>query len=280
MTAPWRKALRDLGRSRAARSSSCSRSRSASPPSAPCCRRYAILTRELNAGYLATNPASATSETDASTRSCSARCSPAANVGSAEARRSVRGRVRAAMASGATSSSSSSRTTRESASDRLAPQKGAWPPGKGEIAIERDAFQVARARIGDTVIVRTIGGTEANAPRHRRASTTSARRRRGWRTSSTATSRCETLARAGRRAVPRPVEDPRRRRPDGRDAHRAAWRSRCGACSKRAATPSAASTSRSRASTRTRTSWACCSSPCRLRPLRPRCLPASSWSTC
>src|SRR5262249_18560120 len=43
---------------------------------------------------------------------------------------------------------------------KLTPEQGAWPPATGEILIERDAFQVARAKIGDTVIVKTANDVE------------------------------------------------------------------------------------------------------------------------
>ncbi len=43
---------------------------------------------------------------------------------------------------------------------KLDPQQGAWPPRTGEILIERDAMQVAHARIGETVLIRTAGGKE------------------------------------------------------------------------------------------------------------------------
>ena len=43
---------------------------------------------------------------------------------------------------------------------KLAPKHGAWPPAAGEILIECDAFQVAGAKIGDTVIIQTANGIE------------------------------------------------------------------------------------------------------------------------
>jgi len=39
--------------------------------------------------------------------------------------------------------------------DRFTPDAGAWPPGDGEVLIERSSLSVARAAIGDRVIVRT-----------------------------------------------------------------------------------------------------------------------------
>ena len=43
---------------------------------------------------------------------------------------------------------------------KLVPERGAWPPATGEILIERDAFQVAKASIGDAVTVKTANGVE------------------------------------------------------------------------------------------------------------------------
>jgi putative ABC transport system permease protein len=43
---------------------------------------------------------------------------------------------------------------------KLEPEQGAWPPAVGEILIERDAFQVVDAGIGDAVVVKTPNGVE------------------------------------------------------------------------------------------------------------------------
>src|SRR6185503_11968980 len=43
---------------------------------------------------------------------------------------------------------------------KLEREAGAWPPATGEILIERDALQVAKARIGDRVTVKTPNGKE------------------------------------------------------------------------------------------------------------------------
>ena len=44
--------------------------------------------------------------------------------------------------------------------NKFVPERGAWPPGPGEILIERDAFQVAHANIGDTVTIRLNHGKD------------------------------------------------------------------------------------------------------------------------
>src|SRR6185369_6945797 len=75
-------------------------------------------------GYAATNPASATLRMESVDDRMLAAVRADPEVSAAEARRAVRGRI----------------------------------PGPGEILLERDAFGVAGARIGDTAIVRTEHG--------------------------------------------------------------------------------------------------------------------------
>src|SRR5262249_18251473 len=121
---------------------------------------YAILTRELNAAYLATNPASATLRTDAIDEELLRTVLADSDVAAAEARRSARGRIKAAGGEWRNLTLFVFQDFAGNRVERLVPQKGSFPPGEGEIAIERDAFQVARAAIGDTVTVRTIRGRE------------------------------------------------------------------------------------------------------------------------
>ena len=121
---------------------------------------YAILQRELDEGYRATNPASATLRTDAVGDDLVRDLRSGHGVADAQARRVLSGRLR-------TPSGEWRGLTLFVVADyanirisRLVREKGAWPPGPGEILIERDAFQVARARIGDSVTVRTARGPE------------------------------------------------------------------------------------------------------------------------
>ena len=48
----------------------------------------------------------------------------------------------------------------ESPHQPVTPEAGAWPPAPGEMLIERDAFQVAKAAIGDIVTIETPSGRE------------------------------------------------------------------------------------------------------------------------
>jgi putative ABC transport system permease protein len=120
---------------------------------------YAILTRELNRGYLATNPASATLRTDAVDDSLIAAIKTTGGVADVEARRSLSGRIKGTNGW----RNLTLFVVKDFAHVRVStlnPEQGPWPPATGEILIERDAFQVARLRIGDAVTVRTTNGPE------------------------------------------------------------------------------------------------------------------------
>jgi putative ABC transport system permease protein len=121
---------------------------------------YAILVRELNRGYLDTHPASAVLRTDRVDDALLAQVTKLPGVGDAEARRVLRGRIKAGPAEWRSLTLFVVEDYGDIRISRLVPQAGAWPPATGEILIERDALQVARARIGDLVAVRTAGGTE------------------------------------------------------------------------------------------------------------------------
>lgn len=121
---------------------------------------YAILTRELDRGYLATNPASAILRTDAVDDGLLAAILSNHDVSDAEPRRIVRGRIKAGPMEWRNLTLFVVKDYGNIRVSKLEPQQGAWPPATGELLIERDAFQVARARIGDTVTVKTTGGKE------------------------------------------------------------------------------------------------------------------------
>ena len=121
---------------------------------------YGILTRELNRGYLATNPASATLRTDKIDDALLAAVAGNRDVSDVEARRAITGRIKAGPAEWRNLTLFVVADFAKIRVGKLESQEGAWPPGTGEILIERDAFQVARTRIGDTVAVKTPAGHE------------------------------------------------------------------------------------------------------------------------
>jgi len=121
---------------------------------------YAVLVRELDLGYLATNPASAVLRTDVVDDALIAGLLKDRRIGQAEARRVVPGRIKAGPVEWRSLTLFVVRDYGDIRVSKLVPEQGAWPPAAGEILIERDAFQVAKARIGDSVRVKTTRGNE------------------------------------------------------------------------------------------------------------------------
>jgi putative ABC transport system permease protein len=122
---------------------------------------YAVLTREMNSAYLATNPASFTIDTDRVDARLLEALVRREGVGAVEARRTLRARIRARPGDWRGLVLFVLPDFRNLRISTLVPQRGAWPPGPGELLIERDAFQVIGASVGDTVTVRTTEGEEA-----------------------------------------------------------------------------------------------------------------------
>jgi putative ABC transport system permease protein len=122
---------------------------------------YAILVRELNRGYLATNPASAVLRTDRVDDALLRAAGGVRGVGAVQARRRLSARVKVGPMEWRSLVLFVVEDYARIRISRIEPQAGAWPPGTGEMLIERDALQVAHARIGDTLSVRTAAGREA-----------------------------------------------------------------------------------------------------------------------
>jgi putative ABC transport system permease protein len=121
---------------------------------------YGVLARELNRGYLATNPASATLHIDGVDDKLVAAVLADRDVSDAEPRRTLSGRIKAGPGEWRNLVLFVVRDFAAIRVNLLKPQEGAWPPAAGEILIERDAMQVARGHIGDTVLVKTTDGHE------------------------------------------------------------------------------------------------------------------------
>jgi putative ABC transport system permease protein len=121
---------------------------------------YAILTRELDKGYLETNPASVTLRVDKLDDELVAAIAASKGVSEVEARRTVTGRLKAGPVEWRNLTLFVVKDFGDIRVSTLMPQQGAWPPAPGEILIERDAVQVAKARIGDSVTIKTTRGKE------------------------------------------------------------------------------------------------------------------------
>src|SRR5256714_1470103 len=121
---------------------------------------YAILTRELDRGYLATNPASAVIRLDSVDDDTVKAILQNPEVSDAEPRRTISGQIKAGPVQWRNLVLFVVKDYGNIRVSKLVPEKGAWPPATGEILIERDAFQLVKAGIGDTVIVKTGNGVE------------------------------------------------------------------------------------------------------------------------
>jgi putative ABC transport system permease protein len=121
---------------------------------------YAILTRELDRGYLETNPASAVLRVDSIDEALVAEVLKNPEVSAAEPRRIISGQMKAGPFQWRNVMLFVVKDYGNIRVSKLVPEHGSWPPATGEILIERDAFQVARASIGDAVIIKTPNGVE------------------------------------------------------------------------------------------------------------------------
>jgi putative ABC transport system permease protein len=121
---------------------------------------YAILTRELDKGFLATNPASAALHTDAINDALLSAVLADPEVGQAQARRLLFGQVRTGPAQWRDLTLIVVKDYANISVNKFVPELGTWPPRIGEVLIERDAFKVAHAKAGDTLTIRLNHGKD------------------------------------------------------------------------------------------------------------------------
>jgi len=118
---------------------------------------YSILTRELKTTYSDTRPASAILSVDGAADDAlidAVRRVP--GVSDAEARPVIHGRLRVGEDQWVPLTLFVVRDFRDIRIDRFTRDSGAWPPGDDETLIERSSLSVARAAIGDRVVMRTV----------------------------------------------------------------------------------------------------------------------------
>jgi putative ABC transport system permease protein len=160
MNTPWRKAIRDFWHERARTLLVVLAIALGISAFAAVLSSYAILTRELDQGYLATNPASAVLRVDSIDDDLVKAILQNPEVSDAEPRRTIRGQIKAGPVQWRNLVLFVVNDYGNIRVSKLVPERGAWPPATGEILIERDAFQVAQANIGDAVTVKTANGIE------------------------------------------------------------------------------------------------------------------------
>jgi len=160
MNTIWRKAIRDFWHERARTALVVLAIALGISAFAAVLSSYAILTRELDRGYLATNPASAVFRVDSIDDELVKAILQNPEVSDAEPRRSISGQIKAGPVQWRNLVLFVVHDYGNIRVSKLVPEQGAWPPATGEILIERDAFQVAQVNIGDAVFVKTANGVE------------------------------------------------------------------------------------------------------------------------
>jgi putative ABC transport system permease protein len=160
LTTPWRKAIRDFWYERARTVLVVLAIALGIAAFAAVMSSYAILTRELDRGYLDTNPASAVLRVDAIDDDLVAAVLQNTEVSNAEPRRTLSGQIKSGPMQWRNLMLFVVKDYGDIRINKLEPEEGAWPPATGEILIERDAFQVVRAHLGDAVVVKTADGVE------------------------------------------------------------------------------------------------------------------------
>jgi putative ABC transport system permease protein len=160
MTTLWRKAIRDLWQERARTVLVVLAIALGISAFAAVLSSYAILTRELDQGYLATNPASAVLRVNSIDNDLVKAILRNPEVSDAEPRRTIGGQIKAGPVQWHNLVLFVVEDYGNIRVSKLVPERGAWPPATGEMLIERDAFQVAKANIGDAVTVKTANGVE------------------------------------------------------------------------------------------------------------------------
>lgn len=160
MTTPWRKAIRDFWNERARTVAVVLAIALGIAAFAAVMSSYAILTRELDRGYLETNPASAVLRVDSIDDELVAAVLQNPEVSDAEPRRTITGQIKSGPMHWRNLILFVVKDYGDIRVSKLEPEQGAWPPAVGEILIERDAFQVIDAGIGDAVVVKTPNGIE------------------------------------------------------------------------------------------------------------------------
>jgi putative ABC transport system permease protein len=160
MTTLWKKAIRDFWTERARTALVVVAIALGISAFASVLSSYAILTRELDRGYLNTNPASAVLRVDRVDDELVKAILQNPEVSDAEPRRIVTGQIKAGPIQWRNLTLFVVKDYADIRVSKLERETGAWPLAAGEILIERDALQVAKVKIGDRVTVKTPNGSE------------------------------------------------------------------------------------------------------------------------
>jgi putative ABC transport system permease protein len=115
---------------------------------------YSILPREMDKNYLHTDPASATLWLEPLDADLVKTVAAMPQIARAEASSFIVGRFQTAPGEWRELWLYVITDFNNIQVDKFTPEQGAWPPATGEILLERTAVQVARAKMGDNVVIK------------------------------------------------------------------------------------------------------------------------------
>ena len=122
------------------------------------------LLREVNQGYLAINPASATLQTDAFDEQLVDVIAGMPEVAEAEGRRTVTARIKIGEDEWYDISMRALDDYNDIQVSMITPESGAWPPRDKELLIERSSLPLINAQVGDVVQIELSDGTLRDLP--------------------------------------------------------------------------------------------------------------------
>jgi len=121
---------------------------------------YSILSHEMNASYMGTNPPSAVLYMDHTDDNLIDTVKDTGPVSDVEARRMVTARIQTGPDQWRTIWLFVIDDYNDMRIAKIAPESGSWPPKKGEMLIERAAMPLINSSIGDDITVMTKNGDE------------------------------------------------------------------------------------------------------------------------
>lgn len=123
-----------------------------------------FLSRDLNAAYLAVNPASAIVSSDAFDQDIVDSIRSMRGVSDAEGRRRLTVRVKVGADQWRDFTLTAVSDYNDIRIDKIFPQTGAWPPPDRELLVERASVGLINADVGDSIVIKLPDGNERTLP--------------------------------------------------------------------------------------------------------------------
>lgn len=119
---------------------------------------YAILTREIDANFMGTSPASAKLYVEGADRELAAAVAKLPDVAAADVRRGIRARLQLGPYEWGPVKLFVIDDFNDLRVSTFTPEVGDWPPADGTILIERSSISVSKMQPGDEIVIKTPNG--------------------------------------------------------------------------------------------------------------------------